>query len=416
MEDLSIFNINDKLEILKNHVLARINNTNQFATHLEKSDSERQKLKNEIIANVDKINKNYERHMSRHSTPLTKEKHSVKGSLTPFLGENPICAKDIPKLEEWPTFSGEGEYNDIEFIRAIDMLQEYFHIPYEIIVGNLHSLFTRAAKKWYYKMELDHGKHDWPWWKCEIVTKWANNSWRFKMENAFESAIFNSEKDKPLTWFLKQKDRLSALHPDMSDSMINMRILSKCGGELEHAIKCRCVEPCSTEDYINAIEDIITRTRISKAWTRVPMEPKMVSETSREDRRPERPVLKCHKCGITSHLPKNCPKKTNINEVEVIEEVQCTEEKKESKLHSAVSGDTPVEDYPIENIPAFFEVTEFHTHLPQYCEDCHTLINIQDSRMFKTKPARGKGYTAGESCIRSMLMHDIEAKVNLDTG
>ncbi|MBW0523423.1 hypothetical protein O181_063138 [Austropuccinia psidii MF-1] len=87
----------------------------------------------------------------------------------------------------------------------------------------------------------------------------------------------------------------------MSDSMINMKILRKCGGELEHSIKCRCVEPCSTEDYINSLEDIITRTRIGKTWTRVPMESKMVSKTSREDKRPDIPVLKCHKCGSTSH-------------------------------------------------------------------------------------------------------------------
>ncbi|MBW0496226.1 hypothetical protein O181_035941 [Austropuccinia psidii MF-1] len=97
-------------------------------------------------------------------------------------------------------------------------------------------------------MRLDHGKHDWPLWKCEIITRWVRNSWRFKMEKPFLSAIFNSEKDKPLTWFFKQKDRLSALHPDMSDSMINIRILRKCGGELENAIKCRFVEPCSKED------------------------------------------------------------------------------------------------------------------------------------------------------------------------
>ncbi|MBW0471977.1 hypothetical protein O181_011692 [Austropuccinia psidii MF-1] len=111
-------------------------------------------------------------------------------------------------------------------------------------------------------MRHEHGKHDWSWWKAEIITKFSNNSWRFIIENAFESVIFSSEKDKSLTWFLKHKDRLSALHPDLSDSMINMKIFRKCGGELEHAIKCRCVEPCSTEEYIKAMEDIITRTRI----------------------------------------------------------------------------------------------------------------------------------------------------------
>ncbi|MBW0591812.1 hypothetical protein O181_131527 [Austropuccinia psidii MF-1] len=114
--------------------------------------------------------------MPIHSTPLTEEKRSAKGSLTPFLGENVISSKDIPKLKEWPTFSGEGEYNHIEFIRTIDMFQEDFHIPDEIIVGKLHSLFTRTAKKWYQKMRQDHGKHDWSWWKSEVITKWANNS------------------------------------------------------------------------------------------------------------------------------------------------------------------------------------------------------------------------------------------------
>ncbi|MBW0582728.1 hypothetical protein O181_122443 [Austropuccinia psidii MF-1] len=137
--------------------------------------------------------------MPRHSTHLSEEKLSVKDSLTPLLGENVISAKDIPKLEEWQTFSGQGDYNHIDFLRTIDILQEDFHIPDEIIVGKLHSLFTRTSKKWYYKIRQDHGKHYWSWWKSEMIAKWANNSLRFKMENAFESSIFNSEKDKPLT-------------------------------------------------------------------------------------------------------------------------------------------------------------------------------------------------------------------------
>ncbi|MBW0498428.1 hypothetical protein O181_038143 [Austropuccinia psidii MF-1] len=134
--DISISHINEHLEIPKEQVFYIINNSNQFARHLAKSDSERQKLKNQIIANLEQIHKNYEPHIPRHSTALTEEKPSIKGSLTHFLGENPICAKDIFKLEEWPTLSGEGEYNHIELIRTIDMLQGNFNIPYEIIVAN----------------------------------------------------------------------------------------------------------------------------------------------------------------------------------------------------------------------------------------------------------------------------------------
>ncbi|MBW0466468.1 hypothetical protein O181_006183 [Austropuccinia psidii MF-1] len=107
--------------------------------------------------------------------------------------------------------------------------------------------------------------------------------------------------------------------------MINMKVLQKCGGELEHAIKCRYVELFSKEDYINAIEDIITRTRTGQTWTRSFIESKIVPKTSREDRRPERPVLKCNKCGRTSHLARYFTKKTKVNEFKVIEEVQCAE-------------------------------------------------------------------------------------------
>ncbi|MBW0543223.1 hypothetical protein O181_082938 [Austropuccinia psidii MF-1] len=88
----------------------------------------------------------------------------------------------------------------------------------------------------------------------------------------------------------------------MSDSMINMKILRKCGSELEHAIKCRCVELFSTEEYINAMEDITTRTRIGKTCTKIPMQSKIVPKTSTENRRPERPVLSFHKCGSSSNL------------------------------------------------------------------------------------------------------------------
>ncbi|MBW0503655.1 hypothetical protein O181_043370 [Austropuccinia psidii MF-1] len=198
--------------------------------------------------------------------------------------------------------------------------------------------------------------------------------------------------------------------------MIDMEVLRKFGGELEHAIKCRFLEPCSTEEYINAMEDIITRTRSGKAWIRVPIESKMISKTPREDKRPERPVLKCHKCGSTAHLANTCAKKAKINELQVIEEVQCTEEKEEYDIDSAVSEDTPKENYPIEKITAFFEVTEVRTHFPKYSDNFHNLIKIQDPIMCKTKPAKGKGYTAGTSCITSILMTDIEAKFNLDTG
>ncbi|MBW0502991.1 hypothetical protein O181_042706 [Austropuccinia psidii MF-1] len=129
--------------------------------------------------------------------------------------------------------------------------------------------------------------------------------------------------------------------------MINMKILRKCGGEIENAIKCGCVELCSTEEYINAMKDMITRKKVGKTWIKNLMESNMIPKISKEDRKP---VLKSHICVSTSNLANNCIKKTKINEVQVIENVQCVEEKEESDKDSTVSEDTPVEHYSIENI------------------------------------------------------------------
>ncbi|MBW0582831.1 hypothetical protein O181_122546 [Austropuccinia psidii MF-1] len=85
----------------------------------------------------------------------------------------------------------------------------------------------------------------------------------------------------------------------------------------------------------------MTRARFGKTWDRIPMESKMVSKTSREDKRGEKTVLKCHKCGSTSNLASTCTNKTKGNEVQVIEELQRTDKKGESDLDSAVSENTP---------------------------------------------------------------------------
>ncbi|MBW0578098.1 hypothetical protein O181_117813 [Austropuccinia psidii MF-1] len=115
-------------------------------------------------------------------------------------------------------------------------------------------------------MRQDHVKNCWPLWKEQTISKWEDDSWRLKMENSFQESIFNMERDRPMSYFLKKRDRLSALHPDMSETMIHRRILKKYGGGLVHAIRSRCIEPFSTEDYINSMEDIATRTKIGRNW------------------------------------------------------------------------------------------------------------------------------------------------------
>ncbi|MBW0573561.1 hypothetical protein O181_113276 [Austropuccinia psidii MF-1] len=209
-------------------------------------------------------------------------------------------------------------------------------------------------------MRQDHGKDFWPWWKGQIISKWGNDSWIFRMESSFEEAICNIERDRPMSWFLKQKDRLTALHPDMSETMVHKRILKKCGGDLEHAIRSRCIDPCSTEDYINAMEDITTRTKIGRNWSKSPIDNKTNGKPISKPNKPQdRLPLKCQKCGSTSHLAKNCPKKTRINEINV-EKVEDTKETTDVSLHeidSEPSEEEVPQELSIEKINVSFELT-----------------------------------------------------------
>ncbi|MBW0462253.1 hypothetical protein O181_001968 [Austropuccinia psidii MF-1] len=110
-------------------------------------------------------------------------------------------------------------------------------------------------------MEQDHGRISGPLWKEKLVSKSENDSQINIIENYFEEAIFNIERDRPIDWFLKQKDRLNALHTDVSETMVHKRILIKCGGDLENHLRSRCIEPFSTDYYINAMEEITTRKK-----------------------------------------------------------------------------------------------------------------------------------------------------------
>ncbi|MBW0551118.1 hypothetical protein O181_090833 [Austropuccinia psidii MF-1] len=130
---------------------------------------------------------------------------------------------EVPKTKVWPHFSGEEEYDHIEFIRGIDMIKEDFEFPYRLVAARLNTLYSILDHRWYIKLRQAHGNQSWTWWQTKIINKWSNDSWRFEVETAFESAKFNADKEKALPWFFQQKDRL---YPEMSEFMIQRKILT----------------------------------------------------------------------------------------------------------------------------------------------------------------------------------------------
>ncbi|MBW0594016.1 hypothetical protein O181_133731 [Austropuccinia psidii MF-1] len=125
----------------------------------------------------------------------------------------------------------------MKFIRGIGMIKEDFELPDRLVTARVKTLFTRSAHRWYIKLGQAHGHQSWTWFKTQIINKWANDSWRFKFEAAFQSSKFNADKDKALPWFCQQKYRLTVLYPEMSEFMIHRKIPRQCGGDLEHSVK-----------------------------------------------------------------------------------------------------------------------------------------------------------------------------------
>jgi hypothetical protein len=116
----------------------------------------------------------------------------------------------------------------------------------------------------------------------------------------------------------------------MSQEDMHLRILKKCGGDLEHAVKSRAPKNASTEDIINILEDIITRTRIgrkyqhkksnteeeSQSYAKVECS---ITDTPKVDNpHKDKKCYNCQKIGHTSH---KCPQKDSkiINQVDIRE-------------------------------------------------------------------------------------------------
>ncbi|MBW0588518.1 hypothetical protein O181_128233 [Austropuccinia psidii MF-1] len=59
---------------------------------------------------------------------------------------------------------------------------------------------------------------------------------------------------------------------------------------------------------------------------------------------------------------------------------------------------------------------ESYSHLTQLGNGKLDLSKIQDAQLMKTKPNRGKGYTAGDSCITEVVIDNKPTKHLLDTG
>ncbi|MBW0478410.1 hypothetical protein O181_018125 [Austropuccinia psidii MF-1] len=90
-------------------------------------------------------------------------------NLEPLMGQ--ALLKEVPKLKEWPHFSGEIEYDHMEFIRHNEMIKEDSELPEILLTERFNMLFSRSAHRWYKKLRQAHGHQICTWWKTQIIKK-----------------------------------------------------------------------------------------------------------------------------------------------------------------------------------------------------------------------------------------------------
>ncbi|MBW0570659.1 hypothetical protein O181_110374, partial [Austropuccinia psidii MF-1] len=146
-----------------------------------------------------------------------------------------------------------------------------------------------------------------------------------------------------------------------------------------------------------------------------PREPFKAKISNSDDQR------KCHKCGGVGHSANNCLKKEKINEIVETEDHNDKEEESDSEKNTEESETSESDEINIinaqtNNIDLIYEVLDVNSNLPQVGTSDTSLTNIQDSKLYRTKPEKGMGYTAGKSSISIVMVENQEAKVKLDTG
>ncbi|MBW0531461.1 hypothetical protein O181_071176 [Austropuccinia psidii MF-1] len=156
-----------------------------------------------------------------------------------------------------------------------------------------------------------------------------------------------------------------------------MKILKNCGGKLKHPLRIRCIEPSSTEEYINALEDIVTRTKIGRTWKKLdiksPTKPFIKKDKPRATLKPNTSnhngQRRCNKCEGIGHLANNCLKKAKIDEIVGAEdhndkEVECDSEKDTEESKASESDEINKINAQINNIDLKYEVVTTTNHNP----------------------------------------------------
>ncbi|KNZ53908.1 uncharacterized protein VP01_30g1, partial [Puccinia sorghi] len=235
---------------------------------------------------------------------------------------------------DWPTFSGKGEYDHLDFINWIDSAKRHSNLNDGVIVLKLLTILTDGARSWFKTMEARHQNKNWDFWREELCKKYGTSSWKRKKEDAFDADKFVPGETAPSDWVTRQYDRLQCFSPGLSQESINFKLLRLMENEVEFAVKTAMRDPAADLSTLtNILEDICDKTRLGrKRFVPRQVIAEKVPAGLVSKPKPALPkqgtggLIMCYTCNETGHTSRRCPKKVN----NVLEDKAFDEDEEES--------------------------------------------------------------------------------------
>jgi hypothetical protein len=226
---------------------------------------------------------------------------------------------------DWPKFSGQGEYDHMDFIHWIDTAKRDSMVPDKVIFLKLLTILEGVALSWYKSMRLTIHTNNWTYWRQAIINKFSTSNWKRKKQLAFEKDRFVPGETAVADWVTCQYKRLIAFEPNISPESINFKLFGLVSGEVEYAAKTAMPQTGGDiSTVINVLEDIVDETRLSRyrnqprlasAQTGKPLESNKTPDKQKASKE-----LKCWVCNTAGNTSRSCPKKINTVQTEACSE------------------------------------------------------------------------------------------------
>ncbi|PLW33886.1 hypothetical protein PCASD_20560 [Puccinia coronata f. sp. avenae] len=250
-----------------------------------------------------------------------------EGGLEQISAEEQKQLTNAIAKSDWPTFSGRGEYDHMDFIHWIDSAQRHSRVSDGVIVLKLLTILTDGARSWFKTMEAVHKNRKWSFWRAEMCKKYGTSSWKRKKEDAFDADKFVAGVTVPSDWVTRQFDRLQCFSSGLSPDTINYKLMKLMDSEVEFAAKTAMRSlSADMSEVINVLEDISDKTRLGRRrFGQRPAEAgKAASPAPALATKPLPSQLECFLRKEKGHTSRRCPKTINaVEKDEPLVEEEC---------------------------------------------------------------------------------------------